>query len=105
MKPPVGVPVAARAEGAELQDGFGSLERPPGTGSIHSISDEVSARPFNDASCDGEASRERVAVMKQIAVLLQISGARIDRFALRELLERRAAPHSSRDIAGGSPAQ
>src|SRR5258707_14811336 len=105
MNQPVAVPVTAGAEGAKLQDGFGSMERPPGASPVHSVSDEVSARTLDDAGRDGQAGREGVAVVEQVAVLQQVVGAGIDRFALLELLERCAAPHPGGDVAGGGPVQ
>src|SRR4051812_9662425 len=98
MKLPVGVPVVACAEGTKPQHGFGPLERPPCTGSVHAVPDEVSARSLDDPGRDRETGRERILVVEQVPVLAQVSRASFDSFTLLELLERRAARHSSRDV-------
>src|SRR4051812_32130142 len=105
MKLPVGVPVAACAESTKPQYGFGPPGRPPGAGSVHAVPDEVSARSLDDAGRDREAGCERIVVVEQVPVLAQVSRASFDSFTLLELLERRAACHSSSDVAGGGPAE
>src|SRR5713101_6663696 len=55
---PVLVEVAVDDEGAEFEDGLGSLESPAGAGDVHAVFDQPSCRSLDDAGGDRPALGE-----------------------------------------------
>ena len=72
---PVGVEVAGGDEGAEFQDGLGAFESPSGARYVHSVLDDVPARPFDYPGGDGPAFAQRGGVVQVVLLVLQVAGA------------------------------
>src|SRR5260221_1064626 len=79
---PVGVEVAVSGEGAESEDGFGTVEAPTGAGDVHAIFDQVAACAFDDAGGDRPALLQGVGVAEVGALVGEVAGAGISGFAL-----------------------
>lgn len=62
VEAPIVGEVAVADDGAELEDGFGALQSPPGAGGVHAVLDEVSAGTLDDTGGDGPAATERRVV-------------------------------------------
>jgi hypothetical protein len=71
---PVGVEVAAGGEGAELEDGLGSFQSPPGAGYVHSVLDDVAACAFDDPGGDGPAFFEGLRVVQEGSLGGEVAG-------------------------------
>src|SRR5271163_782013 len=82
VKGPVFVPVAAGADGAQLEDGLGDGESPARTGDAHSILHEVPAGTLDDTGGDGQALGEELRVVDVDGVLAQVLDGRVDRVAI-----------------------
>ena len=78
VKFPVGVEVATRAERAKPEHGLGSTERPAGSGLLHPVFDEVSARSFDDAGRNRQSRSERLVVSKVVGRATEVADARAD---------------------------
>lgn len=77
---PVCVEVTVAPNGAELEYRLGPREAPTGTGEGHSIHDEVTAGPFNDASGDGPSEFERSGIVEVRSFVEQILGTGVGFF-------------------------
>src|SRR5580692_6868404 len=69
---PVGVEVAAGVDGAQPEDGLGSVQAPAGAGDAHPVLDEVAAGAFDDAGGDRPAGRQRGGVVHPGLLVLQV---------------------------------
>ena len=52
VETPVLAEVAVADQGAELEDGFGAVQSPPGPCDVHAVFDQVTACSFDDAGGD-----------------------------------------------------
>jgi hypothetical protein len=62
---PVGLEIAAGAEGPEAQHSLGTLQRPTSPGAVHAVLDEMAACALDDTRCDGEPIYERAVVVQE----------------------------------------
>ncbi len=98
---PVVVEVSARSHRAQLEDGFGAIERPTSPSPIHSIFDEVPAGAFDDARGDRQTSCKHSLVFHQAAVVAKISRCGERRLSLRPAKSAEASKpaNGARDVA------
>jgi len=100
MEAPVVLAVAARLEGAEAENGLGSLQAPMGAGEVHPVVDEVTARSLDDTAGDGKAVSE-VPVVTQVSLAEdEVAGAVVDGLSGLgvEVAEGGAASHPRRHV-------
>jgi hypothetical protein len=83
VKAPVVVPVAAGADGAQLEHGFGDSKTPARAGDAHSILDEVTACALDDASGNRQPVGEELSVVDVERVLAQVFDSRVERRTVR----------------------
>jgi hypothetical protein len=102
---PVRLEVPVVDDGAEPEDGLGSLDAPPGAGDIEPVADQVAGRAFYHSGGDRPAGRECLVVAQVFLVGGQVAHARIyaDPIAVAERDCRggrvtRAAVGRSRDL-------
>jgi hypothetical protein len=69
------IEVAVAGEGAELQDGFGAVEAPPGPGDFHAVLDEPPGRSFYKAAGHQPAGLEEGGVAQVVLLVFQVAGA------------------------------
>ena len=67
VEAPVLIEVAAGAESAKTQHGFGASQGPTRSGHVHAVRHEVAAGTFDHAGSDGESGGE-------VFVVVQIRG-------------------------------
>src|SRR6266542_3318327 len=82
VEAPVFVPVAAGADGAQLEHGFGYGQPPSRTGAAHSIPHEMAACSLNDPGGDGQTLGKELRVVDVDGVLVQILDGFVDRIAV-----------------------
>src|SRR6266851_439982 len=105
VEAPVGIEVARHLERAQLQNGFRSGDRPAGAAAIQAIADEVTASPLDNSACNGESLGQSVAIAHVVAALANVPSTLVDGGAFIDLAKRRAASHSSGDLAGIAPVE
>jgi len=67
--------IAVAGQGAELQDGFGAVEAPPGPGDFHPVLDEPPGRSFYKAAGHRPAGLEEGGVVQVVLLVFQVAGA------------------------------
>lgn len=77
MMLPVGFEIAIGGDGAEFQDGFGSVEAPAGTADIEAVGDEMAGCSLDDPGRDGPAGLECLVVAQELALGMKIADADI----------------------------
>ncbi len=78
---PVLVEVAVGDEGAEFEDGLGSLESPAGAGDVHAVFDQPSCRSLDDAGGDRPALGEGGGVVQVFLLGGEVVRAGVGAFA------------------------
>ena len=78
VKQPVVVKVAARAHRTESQDRFRGREGPPCAGTTHTVLDEISTRPLDDAGRNRQPLGERTVVVEELGVPDEVFGRALD---------------------------
>src|ERR1700678_1522829 len=81
VKAPVGVPIAAGSQGAELEDGFGLGEAPAGSRDAETVLNEVATGAFDDTGRDGQAFGKERSVVDARGVLAQVLDGLVERLA------------------------
>lgn len=79
---PVVIEVAAGGEGAEFEDGFGTVQSPSGAGDVHAVFHKMPACSFDDPGGDGPALSEGGGVAQVVLLGSQIGRASVGAFAL-----------------------
>ena len=74
---PVVVEVAAADVRSELEDGFGSVQSPPGSGDVHAVFDQPSGGAFDHAGGDRPALGQGGGVVEVWPFGGQVAGARV----------------------------
>ena len=72
---PVRLEVPVVDDGAEPEDGLGSLHAPPGAGDVEAVADQVAARAFDDSGGDRPAGGECL-VVAQVLLVVRSGSAR-----------------------------
>src|SRR5260370_19180915 len=75
VEAPVVVEVAGGDEGAEPEDGLGTVEAPPCARYVHSVLDDVPACSLDDPGGDRPALAQRGGVAEMVLLVVQVAGA------------------------------
>src|SRR5260370_4657474 len=75
VEAPVVVEVAGGDEGAEPEDGLGTVEAPPCARYVHSVLDDVPACSLDDPGGDRPALAQRGGVAEMVLLVVQVGGA------------------------------
>ena len=75
------VEVAVADQGAELQDGFGAVQAPSGSGHFHPVLDQPACRAFDQAAGDRPADGQEGGVVQVVLLVFQVIGAGVSALA------------------------
>jgi hypothetical protein len=96
MEQPVVIEVAAGAQRAKPEDGFGAGERPSGTGTPHPVLHQITASTLDHARRDRKSVGECAIVVQEPRVLDEIRGGLLDwhnGFGCGSFVSPREDPH------------
>src|SRR5260370_28802027 len=94
--------IAGGDEGAEPEDGLGTVEAPPCARYVHSVLDDVPACSLDDPGGDRPALAQRGGVAEMVLLVVQVAGALAGAgsFGGRVAVGGGAAADPRRDLAG-----